>query len=227
MTDDHTNTPPESADATPSRRGFLKFAGAAAASAAAASVGCAPAAERPADAETRQSSLGASRRGAVGFDRPLLGALGEVMLPASLGATARTAAVNAFAAWVDAYDPVAEEMHGYGYADVRYLPPDPAPGWSAQLSGLDVLARKMRGKPFTTLDLTGRQDVVRAALATVRDTNLPDPLGASHVAVALVSHWAASPGAWDLAMGVQVAPNSCRSLGDATARPLPVVGAQG
>ncbi len=211
---------PNAAKASATRRAFLKVAGTVAAGAAAATVGCAPSpsSERAADGGTPREPRDA------GFDRRVLDALGEVMLPESLGAAARAAAVSAFVAWVAGYDPVAEEMHGYGYADIRYLPPDPAPGWRAQLEGLELLARKMHQKSFPALDGDGRKDVVTAALASVPGERLPDPLGAPHVAVALAAHWAASPAAWDLALGAQVGAGTCRKLHDVVSRPLPIVG---
>ena len=174
--------------------------------------------------DARQSAFGASIQRQVGFDRPLLDMLGDAVLPESLGAAGRLAAVTAFVAWVDGYDPVAEEMHGYGYADVRYLPADPAPGWRSQLDALDTLAKKMRRNSFVELDLPSRRAVVAAGLAGSRETAMPDPLGASHVALALLAHWAASPAAKDLAMGAQIAPLTCRPLASATTRPLPIVG---
>lgn len=205
-----------------SRRGFLKVAGAVAAGAAAATVGCAPSAS---DERGQDGAEGRAPRDS-GFDRQVLGALGDVMLPESLGAAGRAAAVTAFVAWVDGYDPVAQEMLGYGYSDVRYLPPDPAPMWRAQLEGLDLLARRMRQRPFADLDGVARRDVVAAALASVPGERLPNPLGASHVAVALVAHWADSPAAWDLALGVQVGAGTCRTLEGVASKPLPIAGGQ-
>jgi hypothetical protein len=218
-----TSSPHDAAPApivSASRRGFLKVAGAVAAGAAAATVGCAPA---DSDQRREGGEDGRARRDS-GFDRQVLGALGDVMLPESLGAAGRAAAVTAFVAWVDGYDPVAQEMLGYGYSDIRYLPPDPAPAWRAQLEALDLLARKMRQKPFVELDGAARKDVVTAALASVAGERLPDPLGASHVAVALVAHWAGSPAAWDLALGVQVGAGTCRKLEGVISKPLPIVG---
>jgi len=205
-----------------SRRHFLRVAGAvaagAAASATAATVACAPATEgdRPAAAGR------GARRAATALDRRTLEALGEVVLPGALGAAGRKAAVDAFVAWVDDYEPVAEEMHGYGYADIRYLPPDPAPNWRAQLEGLDLLARRTRRVAFADCDAAARQALVATALAGVRAPRLPDPLGAPHVAVALLAHWTASPAARDLAFGVQLGAGTCRSLDGVTARPLPL-----
>jgi len=207
-----------SGDPVPSRRRFLQLAGATAAAAVAGtSVACNP----PGDsADTAAGGEGASRP--AGFHRPTLDALGEVALPESLGAEERRSAVTAFVAWVEGYAPVAEEMHGYGYADVRFLPSDPAPGWRAQLEGLDTLAQRMRGHPFSKLDATARREVLGAALAGVRVSRLPRPLGAPHVAVALLSHWTSSPRAWDLALGAQVGSGTCRSLDGVTNKPLPL-----
>lgn len=191
-----------------SRRSFFKTAGAIASGVAATTVACAPD-ETPTTRPT-------------GFDRELLDPLAEVVLPAELGTGGRKAAVDAFVAWVDGYDPVAEEMHGYGYSDIRYLPPDPAPAWRAQLQGLDTLAQRSRGSRFVALDVAGRSAVLATVLGNERGGRLPAPLDARHVAVALLAHWASTPGAWNLALGADVSPGACRPLDAATRKPLPV-----
>lgn len=183
-----------------SRRSFLKTASTIASGVAATSIGCAPSGNQP----------GASPR--EGFDRAVLDPLAEVVLPSELGADGRSRAVESFLAWVAGYEPVAEEMHGYGYSEVRYLPADPAPAWRAQLAALDVLASKMRRSNFASLDAAGRTEVVTAALGSERGQRLPAPLAARHIAVALLAHWASSPGAWNLALGADVSPGSCRPL---------------
>lgn len=206
------------------RRAFLRNAGtlAAAAVAAPALDACerATPAAKP-DAGERSTSDGPTPQ-RTRLDDATLAALGEVVLPGTLGAAGRRQAVVDFTAWVKGYVPVAEEMHGYGYADVRYLPADPAPGWQAQLAGLDTLARHSRGQPFAALAPDARRQVVEAALRDAGGDGLPSPLRAGHVAVALLAHWAASPAAWDLAYGARITPNSCRPLGEAPRRPLPV-----
>ena len=126
----------------------------------------------------------------TGFDRAQLDALSDCVLPEELGLEGKRAATTAFVAWADGYDPVAEEMHGYGYADIRYLPPDPAPAWRAQLTGLDILARRSRKKRFAELDTTARRDLLAVVLRRERGDRLPAPLTANHIAVALLSHWA-------------------------------------
>ena len=206
-------TPPDDTTASPDRRAFLKAAGALAAGAATgAAAGC----EAPA-------AGGASPSGAApGFDRATLDALGEVVLPAELGPDGRRRAVADFVAWVDGYDPVAEEMHGYGYAEVRYLPPDPAPGWRAQLEGLDLLARRARRRAFAELPAAERRALVETALRGERGDRIPAPLAARHVALALLAHWAASPAAWDLACGARVGRGTCRPLAESPRKPLPL-----
>jgi Gluconate 2-dehydrogenase subunit 3/TAT (twin-arginine translocation) pathway signal sequence len=197
------------------RRNFLKVAGVLAAGTA---VGC--------TLETRAPEAGSAQPNdrVEGFDRTQLDALADVVLPTELGAKGRDVAIGQFIAWIDGYDPVAEEMHGYGYSDIRYLPPDPAPAWRAQLTALDLLARKARQKSFAKLPLDARRDVLQVALHGHGGDALPAPLYATHVAIALLAHWASTPDAWDLALGVKVVPNSCRVLGDANAKPLPLTG---
>jgi Gluconate 2-dehydrogenase subunit 3 len=197
------------------RRSFLKLAGALAASAA---VGCRLENRTP---ET-QASAAANRD--TGFDRAILGAVGEVVLPSELGERGRDAAIGRFIDWADGYDPVAEEMHGYGYADIRYLPPDPSPAWRAQLAALEILAQKTARKGFAALDAAQRRALLTTALQGHGGARLPAPLEASHVALALVAHWAASPEAWDLAWQAKITPASCRVLDDATPKPLPLTG---
>lgn len=204
-------------DRTPNtaRRSFLKLAGALAASTAA---GCRLESHIP------EASGAAANDRVTGFDRTLLDALGDVVLPDELGARGRDVAIGQFVLWVDGYDPVAEEMHGYGYSDIRYLPPDPAPAWRAQLAALDVLARKAKQMSFARLPIDARRALLGIALSGQGGERLPSPLDANHIAIALLAHWAASPDAWDLALGAKVSPGTCRVLGDANAKPLPLTG---
>lgn len=197
------------------RRTFLKTAGAIASGVAASTVGCAPATERAAEPAA-----------STGIDGAVLEPLAEAILPGELGPEGRRKAVDAFTTWVNNYEPVAQEMVGYGYSDIRYLPADPAPAWRAQLAALDLLAQKSRRASFASLDVEGRRAVVEMALSSERGTRLPDPLSARHIALALLAHWASSPGAWNMALGVDVSPGACRPLDAATRKPLPIAGAR-
>jgi hypothetical protein len=199
----------------PPRRAFLKLAGALAATSA---VGCTLESHPPDSGSTTAIDR------EVGFDRAILDAVGEAVLPEELGAKGRDVAIGAFVAWADGYVPVAEEMHGYGYSDIRYLPPDPAPGWRAQLAALDVLARKSLQRPFARIDVAARRELLSIALKGHGGERLPAPLDATHVAIALLAHWAASPDAWDLVWNAKITPSTCRVLGDANSRPIPITG---
>jgi hypothetical protein len=159
------------------------------------------------------------------LDAALLSALGDTLLPESLGADGRAHAVRAFREWIAGYTPVSEEMHGYGYADIRYTVADPAPGWNAQLQGMDLLARKQHRAGFAALQPEQRDALVRAQLANVRNGRLPaDPLSAPHVAIALLAHWAASSEATDLAYAARIGKDNCKALADAPRKPLPLAG---
>jgi len=210
---------------TSDRRGFLKRA--AITAAAAASV------DATAFASAQGATQGTTARPSVppqvqprALDAALLGAVGEAVLPESLGAAARTRAVAAFTRWLSQYHPVAEEMHGYGDAEITYTPPDPAPGWNAQLAALDLLARRKHRRAFVRLGVPLRRSVLATAIGRGGGARLPsDPLGAAHVAVALMSHWAASGEAADIAYGVRIARGNCRPLAGTTRHPLPLAGA--
>jgi hypothetical protein len=197
------------------RRQFLKTAGVlAVGTAAVGSTACQV--KEPAQVDESSAAL------TLGFDRTLLDALAATVLPASLGAAGVRTATDRFVAWADGYDPVAEEMHGYGYSDIRYLPADPAPAWRAQLDALDALSRKSQRVSFARATTEQRTAVLAAALRDESGERLPTPLGARHIALALLAHWSASPDAWNLALGAQVSPGTCRVLDDARRAPLPL-----
>jgi hypothetical protein len=102
------------------RRQFLKTAGVLA-------VGTAAVGSAACDVKEPSQVDESSATRTLGFDRTLLDALATTVLPGSLGAAGVRAATDRFVAWADGYAPVADEMHGYGYSDIRYLPADPAP----------------------------------------------------------------------------------------------------
>jgi hypothetical protein len=194
----------------PTRRTLLK-AGAAAA-ALAALPACTLEERRPATGESRPAD----------FDRAVLDAAAEIILPGDLDLVQRRAATDAFVRWIEDYTPVAEEMHGYGYPDVRWLPPDPGPHWRAQLEGLDLLAQRRYNSRFAALERPLRVAIIDETLRPIVADRLPAPLTAPHVLLALLSHWAAQPVAWDLAFDARVSRNTCRALDDAVRRPLPL-----
>ncbi len=196
------------------RRDFLKRT----ALAAAASTLAAPTA----------AAHGAPSAPAPGFNPALLTALGDAVLPESLGAEARRRAVRDFAAWAAAYHPVSEQMHGYGDQEITYTAADPTPGWRSQLDALDLLAQRTHRNGFASLSIDQRRALVRPLMPRGRGVRLPsDIVGAPHVAVALLAHWANSSAATDLAYGVVIGKDQCRVLADAPRRPLPLAEPRG
>jgi hypothetical protein len=197
------------------RREFLKRTAVAAVTGAAV----------PLDSPTASGAQGQapSQPQSRAFDRRVLDALAETVLPERLGAEGRRAATLAFVEWARAYRPVMEEMHGYGHAEITFTPADPAPGWDAQLQALDLLAIRSVGMSFDRLDVARRRAVVVAALERVTGSRVPSsPLTAPHVALALLAHWASSSEAHDLAYGVRIGRGTCRPLAETTRRPLPL-----
>jgi hypothetical protein len=198
-----------------SRRDFLKAASLLTAGAVTvgAAAGCQVQDPKAANAEDTNVRV-------QGFDRALLDAVAVAVLPESLGPDGVRAATDQFVAWSDGYDPVAEEMHGYGYSDVRYLPADPAPAWRAQLTALELLSRRTHHTRFVQLSVAQRRALISATLRAEPGDRLPAPLGARHVVLALLGHWASTPDAWNRAFGVQLSPATCRSLDDAVTKPI-------
>jgi hypothetical protein len=158
------------------------------------------------------------------LDDALLRALADVVLPAELGDARIAAAVAAFQSWLGGYEPVAERNHGYGTGEISYLPPDPAPGWAAQLRALDLEATKRHGQGFADADREARHALVVRHLSGERGARLPAPLEAGHVALGLLAWWCDSPGAHDLAYRARIAPNACRPLAASPEQPSPMEG---
>lgn len=211
---------------TTDRRDFIKRAALAAAAsglgatdALAQGVATAPATATPQSGASQPAAQTAPRA----LDPLLLRALGDAILPEMLGDAGRAAAIAAFATWLARYTPVAEEMHGYGNAEITYTPSDPAPGWNAQLAGLDLLARRKHRRGFARLGVPLRRAVVETQLARVSISRLPaNPLAATHIAVALLAHWAASSAATDLAYEARILKGNCRLLSQTSQPPLPL-----
>ncbi len=217
---------------TTDRRDFIRRAALAAATASglgatdALAQGAASGSGAPSTTTPPGAPQGTAQVSPRALDPVLLRALGDAILPEMLGDAGRAKAIAAFATWLARYTPVAEEMHGYGDAEITYTPSDPAPGWNAQLAGLDLLARKKHRRGFARLGVPLRRAVVQPQLARVSTTRLPaNPLAAPHVGVALLAHWAASSEATDLAYEARIMKGNCRLLAETSRPPLPLAAA--
>ena len=155
------------------------------------------------------------------LDEALLNALAPAVLPEELGAdgTARVAA--ALRRWVAEYRTGAEVNHGYGTARIRTMGADPSTRWALQLRTLDTDARRAHGAGFAAIAVEQRRALVRSHLTAERATAIPGEIaGASHVALALLSAFYASPEATDLCYEAAIAKNACRPLRVVTEPPV-------
>ena len=154
--------------------------------------------------------------------RPALLALAAAILPSELGTEGLARATREFSRWVDEYRGGAELLHPYGSETISYATPLPLVAWRAQLTALDAAARHTHGAGWLSLGVPPRQALVRQALTgqTLRD--MPAPQQASHIAVALLSHFYGSADATDLCYRAQIGKNQCRPLVHASRQPLPL-----
>jgi hypothetical protein len=152
------------------------------------------------------------------MDGALLRAVASHVLPSELGEAGREQTVQGFERWAAAYQPVPELNHGYGTSEIRYGPADPAPAWAAQLRALDIEATKRTGKGFGALERGDADDLLRRHIGD-EGSGMPSPLRARHVAVALLAHWLSTPEATDRCYGVHIAPETCRGIATAPAKP--------
>lgn len=193
----------------PDRRTFLKTSVVAASAAAA---GCRP-------GERAEPSSGTV------LPAETLRAVAEVALPSELGPEGRDRVCAEFEAWTAAYDPVAEQVHGYGSQEIRYGPPDPAPGWAAQLRALELEARARHDSTLAALSLERRRRLIADALGADAGDPLPDRPGAvaaDHVVLGLLGFFYGSPEATNLCYRRRIDGLSCRPLAASGEVPAPL-----
>ncbi len=153
------------------------------------------------------------------LDRRTLRALGEAVLPSELGPDGVRRVTGDFEGWVAAYREGTELLHGYGSAEIEHAPEHPGQRWAQQLIGLDLAAVERFGTPFAEVDVGGRRALVEPVLADDTPSSLPTPSNATHVAVALLSHFYRSPEAANLCYGARIDPRECRPLSTVDDRP--------
>ena len=159
------------------------------------------------------------------LDATLLRAVGDAVLPDSIGRDGREDAVGAFELWLSGFEPVAELRHPYGGWEIPYGPPDPEPGWSAQLEALDLLAEARWGSPFAGLSVDRQREILGEQMGPPT-AGFPAPGRARHIAIALMAHYFTSADAVDRCYGVRITKLECRSIDDVGERPEPLVEGQ-
>jgi hypothetical protein len=154
-------------------------------------------------------------------NRELIAAIGEVVLPSTLGAHGRAKAVAAFAQWLDGYR--AGVPMSYGYGDLRYavVPPSPLLRYPSQCTRLQELS-KAKGSIFTALSPADREAVVEAALLEAKVTKLPERPDGQHIASDLMSHFYNSSDGNDFLFKASIRVSECRGLGASADRPVSI-----
>ena len=200
------------------RRSFVGWLGAIAASiglGARARVHAAPVEIAGTD-PTAATAQGAS------LDAAMLARLAESVLPGELGADGAAKAARDFARFATSYRSNAEQLHPYGSARIGFTGESPVPRWRGQLDALQREARATYARGFAAITAAQRRDLVRAALASERTDRMPDPMAASHVALALVAWYFGTPDATDLCYGARIQKNQCRPLVNSPKEPEPL-----
>jgi hypothetical protein len=150
-----------------------------------------------------------------------LGALADVVLPASLGPAWRAELVNGFERWLRGYREQAELDHGYGHTELRTSGPSPAPRYARQLEALETAAR-VEGKSFRELPRPRQQALVEAALVEAKLEDLPERLDGRHVAADLMTFFFRSADANDLCYRAAIGRDECRGLPGSEEKPKPL-----
>lgn len=161
-----------------------------------------------------------ARAGVLSQDnRKLIAAIGEVVLPSTLGADGRAKAVDAFVKWLEWYRAGVPMSCGYG-SHLRYavVPPSPLLRYPSQFTRLQELS-KAKGSVFTALSPADRKAVVEAALLGAKVTKLPERPDGQHIASDLMSHFYSSSDGNDFLFKAAIRVSDCRGLDTSTDRP--------
>lgn len=159
-------------------------------------------------------------------DARTMRALGEAILPSSLGGAGIRKAVDAFQRWISGYRENVELVHPYATSALQYSGPTPATRWASQLAALDGLANGAHGRKFAALTPEQRRVIVQRELDRLKADRLTSIGRAPHVAIALLAHFYASPAATDLCYEAAIGRQGCRPLATSSRRPLPLAGAR-
>jgi hypothetical protein len=155
-------------------------------------------------------------------DRELIAAIGEAVLPSTLGADGRAKAVAAFAKWLDEYKAGVPMSAGYGsHLRNAVVPPSPSLRYPSQLTRLQELA-KARGSTFTALAPADRKAVVEAALLEAKVAKLPERPDGQHIASDLMGHFYSSSDGNDFLFKASIRVSDCRGLDTSADRPVAI-----
>ena len=172
----------------------------------------------------RSASNVGVRAQSTSLDPAVVASLAAAVLPSELGEAGFTRVGREFSGWIGGYRVGAEVVHPYGSAELRKTGESPMNRWRGQLTTLDQQARQRHQRAFVDLNVAQRRDLVTAALAADRINRMPDPIGANHIALAVLSWYFSSPDATDRCYNARIGRNQCRPLVNAPRQPLPLAG---
>src|SRR5262245_52668204 len=158
-----------------------------------------------------------------------LRAIGDVVLPAEIGAAGRKDAVDGFVRWCVNYRQGADMGHGYGASTIRAVSgPSPVARYAAQFTALDVAARDRGGSSFVLLAPAVRREVVEKFLNEPQPVNrLPaQPTGANLIADLMGSYFS-SADALDRCYRAEIGRENCRTLDDSAQQPRAIAAGRG
>lgn len=152
-----------------------------------------------------------------------LRAIGEAVLPESLGVEARERVVTSFTVWLRDWKEGVDRDHGYGFTRIVRTGPSPASHYVAQIEALDAAARA-RGGTFAKVSLVDRRAILTDAFAQAKVDNLPGRPNGGHIATDLMAFFFGSTEANDLCYRAAIGKDTCRGLADSDQPPTPLEG---
>jgi hypothetical protein len=151
-------------------------------------------------------------------------ALGDAVLPESLGDEARARVVTDFTVWLREWREGVDRDHGYGFTRIVRTGPSPAARHVTQIAALEAAAAA-RGATFTKASLADRRAILSEAIATAKVEALPGRPNGGHIATDLMAFFYGSSEANDLCYRAAIGKDTCRGLAESDRPPTPIKGA--
>ena len=147
----------------------------------------------------------------------------RTVLPSAIGAKGQDEAVDNFLRWLREYQEGVPLSHGYGEPRLVRSGPSPAPGYGAQIAGLQQAATD-RGGRFGALPLDVRRSILDTAFKSAGVQGLPARPEGKHVVADLMAHYFRGSAANDLCYNSRIGRNTYRAIRMTTVRPRPLAG---
>ncbi|MEO5762758.1 MAG: hypothetical protein ABIR28_10655 [Vicinamibacteria bacterium] len=147
-----------------------------------------------------------------------LRAIGEAVLPESLGEEGRARVVTDFTVWLRDWKEGVDRDHGYGFTRIVRTDSSPAGHYVAQIEALDALAMT-RGGSFAKATIADRRAILNEVISNAKIEALPGRPNGGHIATDLMSFFFESSEANDLCYRAAIGKDTCRGLPGSDERP--------